>query len=73
MLNIAARWGQVDNIQVLVDRGVNVNRRDGQGCVALVAAASGGHLVCDPVSLLLQKESNLLCYSLRFRLHGRVD
>ncbi|MGL9757811.1 MAG: ankyrin repeat domain-containing protein [Wolbachia sp.] len=53
LLTIAAEYGHVDIVKVLLEKGANVNEKDFHGCTALHFAAKYGHV--DIVEVLLKE------------------
>src|SRR5258708_10741515 len=53
----AAMIGDLSSLSVLLDRGADVNCRDGHGRTALIEASFGGH--CDVVKLLIARGADL--------------
>lgn len=56
-LNAAARNGQLDAVNALIDAGANIEDTNCTGTTALLEAVSGGHLLV--VSRLLQAKANV--------------
>jgi hypothetical protein len=53
----AARRGDAATVQALLDKGVDVNAKDSNGCTALMQAAAGGRLTV--VRLLIDKQADV--------------
>ncbi|KAA0170630.1 hypothetical protein FNF28_01392 [Cafeteria roenbergensis] len=56
-LIVAAEHGHKDTVELLLDRGADLEATDDDGSTALVFAASGGHK--DTVELLLDRGADL--------------
>ena len=61
MLHIAASSGKTELIKKLIDAGVDLNEKDGEGWPAIHYAIVNGHFEC--ASLLIEYGVEIKCYA----------
>ena len=54
-----ARWGDIDAVRLLLDRGADVNARDGDGRTALMLACYSDTYAADVVRLLIERGADV--------------